>query len=95
MDTFPPATPSGLRVAAAPGSIEISWDRNSEPDLAGYRVFRGTGAGPLEKLADVGQIPSYSDRNVERGKTYRYAVSAFDRAGNESRQTPVMEAMLP
>jgi hypothetical protein len=98
-DTFPPAVPSGLRPSAAVNSIELAWDRNNESDLAGYRLYRATvtaaAAAPLEKLADIGQNPSYSDRNVEHGKTYRYALSAIDRVGNESPKTPIVEAALP
>jgi hypothetical protein len=98
-DTYPPAAPSGLRPSAAVNSIELAWDRNNESDLAGYRIYRTTvtaaAAAPLEKLADLGQIPSYSDRNVEHGKTYRYALSAIDRAGNESPKTPPVDVLLP
>jgi hypothetical protein len=99
VDTFPPAVPSGLHPSAAVNSIELTWDRNHESDLAGYRIYRTTviapAAAPLEKLADIGQIPSYSDRNVEHGKTYRYALSAIDRAGNESPRTPPVDVLLP
>ena len=82
-DTFPPAAPAGLRAAEAPNSIELSWERNTEPDLAGYRVYRTAPGGPPQKIADV-DIPTYSDRNIEHGKTYRYEVTAIDRTGNES-----------
>ena len=82
-DTFPPAAPAGLHAAEAPNSIELSWDRNTEPDLAGYRVYRTAAGRPSQKIADV-DIPTYSDRNIEHGKTYRYEVTAIDRSGNES-----------
>ncbi len=91
IDVFPPAAPGGLRAAAAPSSVELSWDRNTEPDLAGYRVYRGVGGGQLEKIAEVSQIPAYSDGNIEHGRTYRYAVTAIDRAGNESGKSAVVE----
>jgi hypothetical protein len=92
-DEFPPATPSGLRAAAAPHSIELSWNSNDEGDLAGYRVYRGVGGGPIERVAEV-EVPAYSDPNVEPEKIYRYAVAAFDRAGNESTQTAPVELQL-
>jgi hypothetical protein len=82
-DTFAPAAPTGVRTIAAAGSVELTWERNTEADLAGYRVYRATGDGAFEKLDDV-QVPAYSDRKVEAGKTYRYALSAVDQAGNES-----------
>ena len=95
VDTFPPAAPAGLHASAAPNSIELNWDRNTEPDLNGYRIYRATADGPFEKLADLSAIPSYSDRAVESGKTYRYAITALDRSGNESPRSPVLEVVLP
>jgi hypothetical protein len=84
IDTFPPAPPTGLRAIAAAQSIELTWERNVEEDLAGYRIYRATGDAAFEKLADTSVLPAYSDRAVEAGKTYRYQVTAVDRAGNES-----------
>ena len=36
----PPATPSGLNVVASPGQFVVSWSANTEPDLAGYVLYR-------------------------------------------------------
>ncbi len=94
VDTFPPAPPAGLRAIPATGSIELSWERNSEPDLAGYRVYRAAPGGTWERLAAV-DLPGFSDRGVEKGKTYRYAVSAVDRSGNESGRSAETAATLP
>lgn len=93
-DTFPPATPSGLRAATSAASIELSWEANTEPDLAGYRVYRSTNGGVFEKIADVNEIPAYSDRAVEHGKTYRYAITSIDKSNNESSRSPEVEASL-
>jgi len=90
-DTFPPAVPPGLRADAAPNAVALVWDADTEPDLAGYRVYRSTGDGPWQRLADVNAVPSYSDTTMERGKTYHYAVSAFDKAGNESARCAAVE----
>jgi fibronectin type 3 domain-containing protein len=95
VDTFPPAVPNGLNAIAATQNIELVWDRNAEPDMAGYRLYRAVGDGKLEKLADIQEAPSYSDRAVESGKTYRYAVSAVDRLGNESKQSSPAEVIAP
>jgi len=94
-DTFPPAVPSGLRASAAPESVELTWERNTESDLAGYRIYRAPADGAFERIAEVSQIPSYSDHAVEHGKTYRYAISAFDQTGNESARTAAAEVSVP
>jgi hypothetical protein len=94
-DIFPPAAPKGLQASTAPNSIELNWEGNTEEDLNGYRVYRAEGNGALEKIADVSAVPSYSDRKVEHGKTYRYAVAAVDRAGNESPRSAPIDAAMP
>jgi hypothetical protein len=85
-DTFPPAAPAGLRAIGATSSIELTWERNTEADLAGYRIYRSVGDGPFEKVGDAA-VPAYSDRAVEAGKPYRYRVTAVDASGNESERS--------
>jgi fibronectin type 3 domain-containing protein len=90
-DEFPPAAPVGLRADPTPNSVSLVWEGNTEPDLAGYRVYRAVGDGKFEKLADVSAVPSYSDTMIEKGKTYHYVVTALDKAGNESGRSPAVE----
>ncbi len=94
VDTFPPAPPAGLRAIPAPGSIELSWDGNAEPDLAGYRVYRFAPGGTWTRIG-AADLPGYSDHSAEKGKTYRYAVSAVDRSGNESARSAEVASALP
>jgi fibronectin type 3 domain-containing protein len=91
-DTFPPAAPAGLHATIGPASIELSWDPNPEPDLAAYRVYRAVAAGAFEKLADLSPVPAYSDKAIQKDVAYRYAVTAVDRAGNESQRSTIAEA---
>jgi hypothetical protein len=93
VDKFPPATPSGLQLTAAPNSFELSWNGNTEPDLASYRVYRSVNGGPFEKVGEV-QLPAFSDKDVQQGKDYRYEVSAVDRLGNESPRSQPAEGRL-
>lgn len=88
VDTFPPAVPAGLRVTGTSNSAELSWDSDTDSDLAGYRVYRAAPGGPFEKIADVTTVPAYSDHAVETGKTYRYSITAVDQLGNESARAP-------
>jgi fibronectin type 3 domain-containing protein len=57
-------------------------------------VYRSIDGGAFQKIADVNEIPSYSDHVVERGKTYRYSVTAMDKSGNESGRSATVEAAL-
>lgn len=95
LDKFPPAVPVGLNAIAATQNIELVWERNTEPDLAGYRLYRALSDGRLEKFADIQDAPSYSDHKLESGKRYRYAISAVDKLGNESKLSEPVEATAP
>jgi hypothetical protein len=92
-DLFPPAIPTGLQAVPTPNTIELAWERDTEPDLAGYRIYRAAAGGEFEKIGETGETTSYSDRQVESGKQYRYAVSAFDKSGNESKRSEPIELM--
>jgi fibronectin type 3 domain-containing protein len=87
-DTFPPAAPSGLKTIAGAGFISLSWESNQETDMAGYRVWRRTQAEEEFRLLTEAPIleTNYSDRSVQSGVHYLYALSALDKSGNESRK---------
>ena len=89
-DKFPPAVPTGLTAVAGSRDIELTWDRNTEKDLAAYRVYRDG-----KKIAEGLNSPSYSDKNVKPGTKYSYQVSSVDGAGNESMLSGTMEAAIP
>lgn len=95
VDTFPPATPTGLTAVPSTTTIELVWERSTEPNLAGYRVYRAVGNGAFERLSDTQELPAYSDHKIEAGKTYRYAVTAVKRNGMESKQPEPVEVAAP
>jgi hypothetical protein len=92
VDKFPPAVPTGVTALAGPESVEVSWQRNSETDLQGYIVYRSVDNGVLEKQGELINLPAFSDKKVEQGKTYRYQISAIDKTGNESAKSTASEA---
>lgn len=83
-DTFPPEVPASVTALAGPESIEVSWSRSPDADLKGYYVYRSTDGGDFVRQGDLLNVPNFSDRHVEHGKSYRYAISAIDQKGNES-----------
>ena len=83
-DLTPPAAPTGLTATAGDAVVDLAWNANAEPDLAGYEVRRATAAGgPFQTIA-TGAGTAYSDLAVVNGTTYFYAVAAFDLSGNVS-----------
>ena len=94
-DIFPPHVPTGLTASAGVGSVELAWERNTEPDFKEYRVYRSEGEGAFAQLAGGLEAPSYSDHNIESGKHYRYRVAALDQAGNASEPCEPVGAIAP
>ncbi len=90
VDRFPPAVPAGLSAVPGSRSIELVWERNTEKDFAGYRVYRD---GKLVAEGLTG--PVFSDRDVKPGTKYQYQVSALDNAGNESAKSAPATAVIP
>jgi hypothetical protein len=94
-DIFPPAVPAGLTASAGVGTVELAWERNTEPDFKEYRVFRAEGDGPFAQIAAGLDAPSYSDHAVESAKRYRYRVSALDQNGNSSEPSSPVDVTGP
>jgi len=98
-DTTPPAAPVGLAHTRGTGFFLLSWDENSEPDLAGYRVYRRQGQdGNYDSLTpEVLASPLYKDAGVRSGELYSYVVTAVDSspAANESPFSETLDISLP
>jgi fibronectin type 3 domain-containing protein len=91
VDVFPPKVPASITALAAANSVEVSWERSPDADLKGYYLYRSVNTGPFERQGNLLTLPTYSDHNVEHGKTYRYQVSAVDQKNNESAKSAVAE----
>ena len=85
-DVTPPAAPAGLAATAGDGQVTLDWADNSEPDLAGYNVYRATSqGGPYELLNQTPlEASEHLDASVTNGIAYYYVVTARDLWGNES-----------
>lgn len=100
VDTYEPAAPTGLSIGPAPGRLSLFFAANSEPDLAGYLIYRSTDPG-LQKnrwtllTPAVSTRTTFTDENVDPGKTYYYYVIAVDATGNKSQPSEVASETAP
>jgi hypothetical protein len=67
----------------------LSWDPNTEPDLAGYKIYYGTVSGGYTQVISVGltstpAAPQYMVSNLNSGTTYYFSITSFDSSSNES-----------
>ncbi len=63
--------------------------------LGHYLSACAAGDAAFERLGDVLDVPSLSDREVKPATRYRYAVSSVDRSGNESARSEPVEVSVP
>jgi hypothetical protein len=80
-----PATPENARLitAALSASTTIRWDRNVEPDVAGYEiVYRETTSPVWDHVIDVGDV---AEHTIDLSKdNWFFGVRAYDRDGYRS-----------
>jgi hypothetical protein len=85
-DVYPPAPPRGVRSVTGDGEARLSWLKNTESDVAGYRVYTSPCAGgpdcPYDPIGTTGGTMFVAP--LANGVTRYFAVTAYDRAGNES-----------
>ncbi|NUM48617.1 MAG: DUF11 domain-containing protein, partial [Anaerolineales bacterium] len=91
-DVTPPAAPQNLTLdGTATSSISFSWDANTDPDLAGYEVYRqeiSTTLGIPTAFSRIAQLDAsntaYTDLGVVADHTYEYYILAYDTSFNRS-----------
>ena len=109
-NVFPPEAPVGL--VAVPGftsaandsaqkpTIDLSWEPDMEPHIAGYRVYRhdldGDAASTWTQLdSELVPVAAYRDQTVVSGRRYAYQVTAVSDAGNESTRSDEVVETAP
>ncbi len=73
-----------LAVRAFAGQATLAWDPSPDPAVTGYSVHYGLASRSYTTKLDIGKQTTYAVANLQEGKTYYYAVSARDAAGNQS-----------
>ncbi len=71
-------------MALAQCSITLAWDANTEPDLAGYKIYWGSSTRNYNVTKDVGNVTQITFNEFVCGSTYYFAATAYDFNNNES-----------
>src|SRR5207344_173341 len=74
-----------IQVTSAQGaSVTLMWDRNLEPDIAGYRLYYGTASQTYTQQIDVGTSTVATASNLPIGSPRFFVTKAYNTAGIES-----------
>jgi hypothetical protein len=67
-------------------SLTLVWDPNTEPDIAGYKLYCGEASGRYIASIDVGNVTQFQPtlKNLNPGDKAFFIVSAYNTSGLES-----------
>ena len=90
-DTGYPSDVNNVKAEGKDKAITLSWDASTDDTgVTGYKIFYGIQSVSVDSASytlgpiDAGNVLTYDVPNLENGKTYYFAVTAYDAAGNES-----------
>ncbi len=93
---FHPEPPQNLNASGVVDHIHLVWLKNTEPDIAGYNLYRSqSSGGPYIKInTTLISDTTYDDYAVTPGITYYYCATAQIKAFAESRLSNETSAQL-
>ena len=85
----------GERAPPRDTTLTLTWDPNTEPDLAGYKAYCGLSPHNYTMVKPIALLPRTAVyQNLPSG-TYYCAVTAVDTAGNESGFSNEVSKVIP
>jgi hypothetical protein len=79
-----PSQPQNPYATAGDRYVNLNWNKPSDDGgsaITSYMIYRGTTYGRETLLAKVGNVLTYTDKDVTNGRTYYYKVRAVNSAG--------------
>ena len=73
-----------IPAAVAAGQATLSWLPNTEPNLAGYKVYFGQASRTYQAPVDVANSIGYTLTGLQEGVVYYFAVTAYNSGGESA-----------
>lgn len=90
-DSMEPSDIENLKAQAGDGEVQLTWDASTDNvGVTGYKIYRGTHAVKTPEdsydlpVIPVGNVKTYTVKNLQNGQTYYFTATAVDAANNES-----------
>jgi len=83
-DLTPPSIPQGIKAEKRGSSVQLSWLKNTEGDVAGYNVYRIVGRSEQKLTRTPLRETQFIDSNLGENRFLSYYVTSVDLSGNES-----------
>jgi len=71
----------------------LIWNPVSDPSVQEYKVYYGTAPKTYQQVIDVGLSMTYVFSNLQRGTTYYFSVTAYNRAGESCASNEVSKTV--
>ncbi len=81
---LPLALSFGPVVQVYSAQVSLQWDANTDPIVAGYKVYYGTTSHNYSSHIDVGKTTTYTVSNLPDGVTHYFATTDYSNSGMES-----------
>lgn len=90
-DALTPSDVTNLKATPGDSEVRLTWDAATDNvGVTGYRIYRGT--TPVTSASEeydlpyvpVGNVTTYTVKNLINGQPYYFSATALDAAGNES-----------
>jgi len=82
-------------MSAYSAQATLSWDAENDPAVAGYKLYYGSVPGSYTNSVDTGKTTSTIVNDLTEGKTYYFASTAYDSAGNQSGYSNEVSKSIP
>ncbi len=81
-------------VSAHAAQVTLSW-ANTDPGVAGYKLYYGTVSGSYPYNVNAGNTTSYALSGLSTGATYYFVATAYDSEGYESEYSNQISYTVP